>query len=46
MNVQLFEGEYDEEGVYIYQAFCSEIANYAIEHQTLGGPAFNTSRMT
>ena len=46
MNVQLFEGEYDEEGVFVYQAYCSEIANYAIEHQTFGGPAFNTSRMT
>jgi len=46
MNVQLFEGEFDEEGVFVYQAYCNEIANYAIEHQTFGGHVFNTSRMT
>ena len=46
MNVQLFEGEYDEEGVFVYQAYSVSIADYAIEHQTLGGPLFNTSRMT
>lgn len=45
-NVQLFEAEYDSEGVYFYQAYCDEIANYAILHQTLGGNSFDTKRMT
>ena len=46
MNAQLFEAEYDKDGVFVYQAYCNEIANYAIEHQTFGGELFNTSRMT
>lgn len=45
-NPQIFEAEYDEEGVYFYQAYCDEIANYAIEHQTFGGELFNPLRMT
>mmetsp|Transcript_45169 Transcript_45169/g.55320 ORF Transcript_45169/g.55320 Transcript_45169/m.55320 type:complete len:248 (+) Transcript_45169:56-799(+) len=43
---QVFIGEYDDEGVYVYQAYCSEIADYAVQHQCLGGPAFNPTRMT
>jgi hypothetical protein len=27
INVQYFEGEYDNEGIYVYQAYCDEIAN-------------------
>ena len=46
LNVQVFEGEYDNEGVYIYQAYCNDIADWAIENQRLGGPLFNASRMT
>eukprot|EP00049_Salpingoeca_infusionum_P018739 m.358583 g.358583 ORF g.358583 m.358583 type:complete len:238 (-) comp18190_c0_seq1:1421-2134(-) len=38
--------EWDEEGVIVYQAYCREIADYALEHQRLGGPAFKTQRMT
>lgn len=41
-----FVAEYDQEGVYVYQAFNDTIADFALEHQTLGGPAFRTSRMT
>eukprot|EP00164_Ancoracysta_twista_P001428 GFYU01001862.1.p1 GENE.GFYU01001862.1~~GFYU01001862.1.p1 ORF type:complete len:230 (-),score=61.60 GFYU01001862.1:260-949(-) len=42
----VFRGEWDDEGVYVYQAFNNEIADYAIEHQQFGGPYFNPTRMT
>lgn len=45
-QIREFVGEYDEEGVYLYQAFNDAIADYAVEHQRLGGPAFNQRRMT
>ncbi len=45
-NVQTFEGEWDEDGVYVYQAYCNEIADWAVEHQRFGGPGFNAQRMT
>jgi phosphopantetheine adenylyltransferase len=41
-----FKGEWDEEGVWFYQAYNDAIASWAVAHQTLGGPAFNASRMT
>lgn len=43
---QEFIGEYDETGVYVYQAYSNEIADYSIENQKLGGPTFNKERMT
>ena len=42
----VFVGEHDEEGVYVYQAYGNEIADYAVENQRLGGPGFNATRMT
>ena len=45
-NVQVFNAEWDEEGVYVYQAFNDQIANWAIENQRFGGPDFNPKRMT
>lgn len=45
-DVQVFSGEWDAEGVYVYQAFCDEIADWALDHQQFGGPKFNTVRMT
>jgi hypothetical protein len=44
--VQSIEAEYDNEGVFVYQAFCNEITEWAVQHQAFGGPAFNPSRMT
>jgi len=41
-----FVGEWDDEGVYFYQAFNGAIADWAIEHQKFGGPKFNPDRMT
>ena len=41
-----FQGEWDIEGVYVYQAYKQEIADYAIEHQRFGGPAWKPTRMT
>lgn len=38
--------EWDEDGVYFYQAYNDEIADWAIEHQQLGGPHFKPTRMT
>lgn len=43
---QVFVGEWDEQGVYVYQAYCDDIADWALAHQRLGGPKFNTSRCT
>ena len=42
----IFRGEWDEEGVYFYQAFSPEIAEWAVREQRFGGPRFNVSRMT
>lgn len=41
-----FVGEWDDEGVYFYQAFNDEIADWAMDHQMFGGPKFNPDRMT
>eukprot|EP00747_Dinoflagellata_sp_TGD_P210753 gnl/TRDRNA2_/TRDRNA2_84008_c0_seq2.p1 gnl/TRDRNA2_/TRDRNA2_84008_c0~~gnl/TRDRNA2_/TRDRNA2_84008_c0_seq2.p1 ORF type:complete len:280 (-),score=42.20 gnl/TRDRNA2_/TRDRNA2_84008_c0_seq2:214-999(-) len=41
-----FVGEWDEEGVYFYQAFNDGIADWALAHQHFGGPLYGTSRMT
>ena len=41
-----FKAEYDEDGVWFYQAYKEGIADWAVEHGTLGGPLFNPSRMT
>eukprot|EP00041_Stephanoeca_diplocostata_P014837 m.280224 g.280224 ORF g.280224 m.280224 type:complete len:223 (+) comp19822_c0_seq2:228-896(+) len=45
-TVMQFEGEWDEEGVYFYQAFNDDIADWALEHQRFGGPKFKPERMT
>jgi hypothetical protein len=45
-RIQVFCGEWDEEGVYVYQAFNDAIADWALEHQQFGGPAFKPVRMT
>jgi hypothetical protein len=42
---QVFEGEFDAEGVYVYQAYSHAIADFAIEHQQFGGEFFYPSRM-
>lgn len=44
-HLQVFEGDYDEDGVYVYQAYCSAIADFAVEHQRFGGDNFNPDRM-
>ena len=45
-NVQTIEAEYDEEGVYFYQAYNDSIASWALEHQRFGGPEYKPERMT
>merc|ERR1712194_573661 len=35
-----FRGEWDAEGVFVYQAYCDEIADWALENQRFGGPHF------
>jgi len=45
-GVHVFHAEWDAEGVYFYQAFSDEIADYALQHQRFGGPMFNPTRMT
>jgi hypothetical protein len=44
--VQVFSAEWDSEGVFFYQAFKAEIADWALEHQRFGGPHFKPTRMT
>eukprot|EP00929_Paragymnodinium_shiwhaense_P006719 TRINITY_DN110694_c0_g1_i1.p1 TRINITY_DN110694_c0_g1~~TRINITY_DN110694_c0_g1_i1.p1 ORF type:complete len:311 (-),score=26.58 TRINITY_DN110694_c0_g1_i1:487-1419(-) len=44
-GVQVFRGEWDAEGVYFYQAYRAEIADWALEHGRFGGP-WNPTRMT
>ena len=36
---------YDEEGIYVYQAYNPQIARFAVEHQYFGG-SFKLGRMT
>ena len=45
-GVQTFDAEWDDEGVYFYQAFNDAIADWALEHQRFGGPDFKPTRMT
>ena len=45
-KVQVFNAEWDEEGVFVYQAFKDSIADWALENQRFGGPEFNPRRMT
>ena len=42
----MFRGEWDEQGVYVYQALCDEIADWALEHQKFGGPFWKKERMS
>lgn len=44
--MQVFSGQWDEDGVYFYQAFRDEIADWALENRCFGGPAWNPTRMT
>jgi hypothetical protein len=38
--------QYDEDSVVVYQAYCPEIAKYAVEHQKFGGDKFSYKRMS
>ena len=41
-----FRAEWDEEGIFFYQAYNDSIANWSLKHQQLGGPQFKPFRMT
>ena len=46
-EVHVFNAEWDDEGVYFYQAYNNQIANWAIKHQTFANcPVFDQLRMT
>jgi len=45
-DVQVFRGQWDDEGMFFYQAYNDEIADWAVQHQQFGGPNFNPTRMT
>jgi len=45
-GLHVFRAEWDAEGVYFYQAFPDEIAEWALREQCFGGPSFNAKRMT
>jgi len=38
--------QYDEEGIWVYQAFNQGIAQYAVQNQQFGGDKYSTTRMT
>jgi hypothetical protein len=42
----VFLCDWDDEGVWLYQAFKDAIADWAVEHQRFGGPGFDPARMT
>ena len=43
LQERVFEAEWDEEGVYFYQAFNDAIADWALEHQRLTHFVLNMS---
>jgi len=46
-DVQVFTGEWDDEGVWVYQAYNDKIADFAVQNQTfLDCPGFCPLRMT
>ena len=45
-GVNVFHGEWDEEGVFFYQVYCDAIASWAVERQMFGGHLFKPDRMT
>ena len=45
-TTNIFRAEFDEEGVYLYQAFRDSIADYVLAHGRFGGPDFNPACMT
>ena len=45
-TTNIFRAEFDEEGVYVYQAFRDSIADYALAHGRFGVPDFNPARMS
>lgn len=38
--------QFDDELIIVYQAFCPEIADYAVQHGKFGGPRYSVTRMT
>lgn len=45
-EVHVFRGQWDEQGVYFYQAYKPEIADWALQHGHFGGSAWKPVRMT
>lgn len=45
-DVNVFRGEWDEEGVYFYQAYNQQIADFALREQNFGGEGWNPERMS
>ena len=45
-DVNVFRAEWDEEGVYFYQAYNQQIADYALREQNFGGEGWNPDRMS
>ena len=37
---------FDQKTIVVYQAFCPEIAEYAVKHGHFGGPKYSVTRMT
>ena len=46
LEIREIRAEWDEEGVWVYQAYNDTIAEWSLKHNQLGGPGFNPTRMT
>jgi len=44
-HVDGFRAQYDDNHVIVYQAYNDKIADYALEHQKLGGEGFSFSSL-
>jgi len=44
--VNVFRAEWDDEGVYFYQAYNQQIAGFALREQNFGGEGWNPERMS
>ena len=40
IEIRDIEADWDDEGIFVYQAYNQDIAQWALQHQKLGGPAF------
>ena len=45
-DVHVIRADWDEEGVYFYQAYSQQIADFALKNGNFGGDGWNPDRMS